>query len=143
MNNLGSGISLRFDHPLPEAGKQGLSLWRGTYKVQTVPLVVCPGVQCQVSSSPDSNRQPGQRPGGYSPTGRQITIPSALIRYLKVEDGDILAHFPGGEQVIIKPHTGSFLDLCSIVPVDRVQDFDIIRKLAQAVISTNRRFVGE
>lgn len=61
----------------------------------------------------------------------QITIPSTLRRYLGVKDGDMLALIPDGEQAIIKPVTGSLLDIRGSVPVDGVQDFDSIRKQVQ------------
>jgi AbrB family looped-hinge helix DNA binding protein len=62
----------------------------------------------------------------------QITIPSEIRRKVGLREGDMLALFEDNDQVILKPLSGSLLDLRGSVTVSEVQDFEHIR---EAVLS--------
>jgi AbrB family looped-hinge helix DNA binding protein len=69
----------------------------------------------------------------------QITIPRDLRRYLGINEGDTIALIPKDGQAILRPVTGTLLDLRGSVPVDGKQDFEEIR---QQVISERARKRG-
>lgn len=58
----------------------------------------------------------------------QITLPKEVRRRIHVEEGDRIAFFMDGEQVVIKPIKQTLLDLRGSIPVSGEQDFDAIRK---------------
>jgi AbrB family looped-hinge helix DNA binding protein len=67
----------------------------------------------------------------------QITLPSGIRRKYNLEEGDQLAVFTHGDQLILRPLTGSLLDLRGSVPVQAPQDFDAIRR--QVIESRSRQ----
>jgi AbrB family looped-hinge helix DNA binding protein len=58
----------------------------------------------------------------------RITIPRAIRRIVGLQEGDIIALIPAGDQIILRPIAKTLLDLCGSVPVSTQQDFGAIRK---------------
>jgi AbrB family looped-hinge helix DNA binding protein len=71
----------------------------------------------------------------------QLTLPKEIRQKLQLREGDHVAFYFDGDQVIMQPLTQTLLDLRGSVPVDAPQDFDAIRR--QAVAARARRAAGD
>jgi AbrB family looped-hinge helix DNA binding protein len=69
----------------------------------------------------------------------QITLPSAIRRYLKLQEGDRIVFARRGEEIVLQPLQKTLTDLRGSVPVNGEQDFDAIR---QQVIGAHARKVA-
>ncbi len=69
----------------------------------------------------------------------QITLPSALRRRLRLQEGDRVAFVPFGDRFLLQPFEKTLLDLRGSVPVEGPQDLDTLR---QQAIAAHARRVG-
>jgi AbrB family looped-hinge helix DNA binding protein len=71
----------------------------------------------------------------------QITIPSEIRQQIGLQEGDAVAVFQEGDQIILRPITGTLLDIRGSVVVDGPQDFDAIRK--HMIAERGRKYAQE
>jgi AbrB family looped-hinge helix DNA binding protein len=62
----------------------------------------------------------------------QLTLPKEVRQKLQLKEGDHVAFYVQGEQVVLQPLTQTLLDLRGSVPVNGVQDFEAIRDKVRA-----------
>ncbi len=58
----------------------------------------------------------------------QITIPTGIRRWLKLQEGDRVAFVQRGDEIVLQPLTRTLLDLRGSIPVSGPQDFVAIRR---------------